>query len=356
MSRRSRSRLASISATGAAALVLVSVLLLPGPALGANGPPTTTSLQSGPSNASWATYPSGGIQVVFPSTLPQVNLVDASNASLGAVLQVNGILEFKSGGLPHPTIVAAAFPTQVAAFNSTPTPNLSETPVSQGASLEVHTVGASLWSSTGIATYTGPRIGSAALFLNYTVLPSSSGIAIQWNVVGWPWVASTDLLALELELALTPGNGVTPCTGSPSTASPPAPCAGAPIPTRGIAWDPTITSVLASGPDGDSASLTWDPSTTMAGGATSSIVVGTFAPWNASAEVVLATPALGSPSLSGALSFSLFPPTPPLATPPPAVLHGTAAPYAAVLLVSTVLAAIGVALYRRRERRIRDEL
>jgi hypothetical protein len=349
-------RLAPWSAAAAVGLAVVGVLLLPGLSLAAHGPTTISALRPGPQNASWASYPSGGIQVIFPSTLPQVNLVDASNSTLGAVLQVDGILELQAGGLPHPTIVAAAFPMELARFNSTPTANASDAAVSQVASLDVHNVGASLWSSSGVATYLGAEIGSAALFLNYTVLPSASGIAIQWSVVGWPWASPTDLLALELHLGLTQGGGVTPCTGTPTPGALPATCANAPIPTNGITWDPTITSVVASGPYGDSAALAWNPSTTSSGSAISGMVVGTFAPWNSAADVVLAAPADGSASLSGALSFSLFPPPAPIPAPPPAVLRGEVLPYVAVLVGSALLAGLGVGLYRRRERRIRDEL
>jgi hypothetical protein len=294
--------------------------------------------------------------VIFPSTLPQFDLVDASNSSLGAVLEGDGILELGAGGLPHPTLVAEAFPMQQAAFNSTRAASPTSGPVFETASLGVRSVGVSLWSSTGLSAYLGATVGSATLFLNYTVLPEGAGIAVAWSVVGWPWVASDDLLALELHLALTPGTGVTPCTGPSTPGNLPATCAAAPIPTDGIAWDPTITSVVASGPAGDSAALSWNPSTTTSSGTSSGMIVGTFAPVSSSADVVLATPADGAARLSGALSFSLFPPAGPAVPLPPPTLHGAVDPYLLAAVGSAAFAAAGILLYRRRERAIRNEL
>jgi hypothetical protein len=346
----------SIAAVAAAGVFVVSILLLPAFALGAPGSAGAVGPGATPQKPSWAAYPSGGIRIVFPSTLPQVDLVDASNTTLGATLQVSGILELVAGGLPHPTVVAAAYPMAQSSFNSTRAADPTQNPISQLASLNVHSVGLSLWSSSGVATYLGAQIGSAALFLNYTVLPSGEGVSIQWSVVGWPWVSSTDLLALELHLALTPGNGVTPCTGPATPGALPATCATAPIPADGIAWDPTITAVVAKGPAGDSASLAWNPSTTTPGASTTGMVVGTFASQSSSTDVVLGSPAGGSDQLSGALSFSLFPPAGPLSVPGPSVLHGALVPYLAVAIGSAAFAAAGIALYRRRERRIREEL
>ncbi|MCI4360817.1 MAG: hypothetical protein L3J91_03865, partial [Thermoplasmata archaeon] len=97
----------------ATAFAVVTALLVPALALGPPGAPATSTMDLTPQNVSWATYPTGGLQVIFPSTLPQVDLVDRANSSLGAALQVDAILELQPGGLPHPTIVAAAFPTQL---------------------------------------------------------------------------------------------------------------------------------------------------------------------------------------------------------------------------------------------------
>jgi hypothetical protein len=356
MNRPRRSALRPSAAVVAAGVLLVSLLLLPGLALGTPGAAGGARAGAAPQNPSWASYPSGGIRVVFPSTLPEVELDDASNSTLGAVLEVTGILELVAGGLPHPTVVAAAFPMAQAAFNSTRAAEPAATPVSQLASRELHSFGVSLCSATGVATYLGARLGSAALFLNYTVLPSGAGIAIQWSVVGWPWVSTGDLLALELHLVLTPGAGVTPCTGLSTPGALPAACATAPIPENGIAWDPTITSVVANGPAGDSASLAWNRSTTTPGASTSGMIVGTFASQSSSADVVLGSPAGGAAKLSGALSFSLFPPAAPMGVPGPATLHGAFLPYLAVSIGSAAFAAAGIALYRRRERRTREEL
>ena len=354
---RPRARTAQpLAAAAAVSVLVVSFLLLPGLASAAPGSAGAIGPGSTPLSPSWASYPSGGIRVVFPSTLPEVNLVDASNATLGAALEVTGILELVAGGLPHPTVVAAAFPMAQSSFNSTRAAHADATPVSQRALLDVRSVGVSLWSSSGVATYLGATIGSATLFLNYTVLPSGGGISVEWSVAAWPWVSSTDLLALELHLALTPGDSVTPCSGPSTPGALPASCAAAPIPANGVAWDPTITSVVANGPAGDSASLSWNLSTTSAGLPTSGLVVGTFSSHSSSADVVLASPAGGSSELSGALSFSLFPPAEPAALLGPETLHGALIPYLAVVVASAVLAAAGMVLYRRHERRIREDL
>jgi len=332
----------------AASLLVLTLLVVPGAALATYG--------ATPPGASWASFSSGGIRVIFPSTLPEVNLVDNANTTLGAVLQVDAVFELAPGGLPHPTIVAAAFPTQASAFNATPTENLSNAPVAQSAVLDVRAVNVALWSSTGIATYLGAPIGTAAVGLRYTALAQGSGVSVGWTVIGWPWVSPSDLLALELHVDLSPGGGVTPCTGPPSGTPGPAACPAAPIPTRGIDWDPTISSVVATGPAGDAASLSWTATTTLLDGTAASLMVGTFAPWNSSAEVVLASPAGGTGALSGNLAFSLFPPTPSVAPAPPPLLRGSIGPYAVAAAVSGILVVVGLLAYRRRERAIRDEL
>ncbi|MCI4339737.1 MAG: hypothetical protein L3J73_00500 [Thermoplasmata archaeon] len=340
----------------APAVALVSIVLLSGLAAATPGIRPGLSPSGGPAQFPWASYPAGSVRIVFPSTLPQVYLVDAANASMGALLQVDALLELGSGGLPHPTIVAAAYPTQAASFNSTPAENLSASPIAESASLEVHAVSASLWSPSGVSTYPGRAIGAATLSFSYSVIaPPSSGVSVQWSVTGWPWVAPTDLLALELHFGLTEASAVTPCagTGSGTTGVGPAVCSGASLSGHGIAWDPTIHSVVAQEPGGDSAALAWTPTATLAGGSGTSLVVGTFAPTNTSAEVVLGASAGGSPSVSGALQFSLFTPALPM---PPAVLRGSTLPYVAAVIASGALAGLGVLWYRRRDRRMRDSL
>ncbi|HZY91528.1 MAG TPA: hypothetical protein VFG07_01950, partial [Thermoplasmata archaeon] len=95
-------------ATAPAALLGLGLLaagLFPG--LASAGPTPSVHLLAGP----WSHYDTGRVNVVYPSALPVVQLVQDANSSFSATLGVTGVYEIAPGGLPTPTVVAAAFPS-----------------------------------------------------------------------------------------------------------------------------------------------------------------------------------------------------------------------------------------------------
>jgi hypothetical protein len=305
----------------------------------------------------WATYDTGRVSVVFPAAIPQVVLYQDANSSVNAVLQVDGIFELTPGNLPHPTVVAAAFPTQASSFNATTPQNLTADPFLLSADLEVRTTNVGLWSSTGgIVPAGGWNVGPATLDIGYSATAPGalgSGVLVNWSIVGWPWMQPHDLLAIELRFAAENSATFTGCTASQELGSSSTHCAGAAFPAEGIVWDSTLTSIETEGADGPQASVAWTPTAMSANGSETLYAVGAFATGNGSAEVVLGAAAGATSSISGSITFSLVAPLPPAA---PVILRGAVVPFVATVLIAGGGAAVGILAYRRRESRLREEL
>ncbi len=355
MGRRQRTGHGDRARSWAAALAVLSFLpmaVLSGPV--ASGTPTV--LLSPPLPA-FASYDTGRVSVVFPAAIPQVVLYQDANASVNAVLQVDGIFELSPGNLPHPMVVAAALPTQVTAFNATTPPNLTAAPFLLSAALDVRTTNVGLWSSGGgVVVAGGWDVGPATLDIGYSATaPGSpgSGVLVNWSIVGWPWLQPHDLLAIELRFAAAADATFTGCTVSTTLDPTSAPCAGAPFPAEGIVWDSTLTSIETEGADGPQASIAWAPTALSANGSETWYAIGAFATGNGSAEVVLGAAAGSTSSVSGTITFSLVAPLPPV---PPVLLRGAVVPFVVTVLLAGGAAAAGIFGYRRRERRLRADL
>ena len=351
MSERSRAP-RSRSRAGVPFLVL-SVVLLSASALGpAAARSPDPPVLAGPTGSAWASYSGHGLQVVFPTSLPRVELFQQGNVSEGASLQVNAIYELAFSGGAHPTVRAAAFPSQAAAFNGTRGDNLTTSPVALDAALDVHAAAATLWSSTGVMTLLGPAIAPARLDLRYAWAPSGTpgqSLQVNWTILGWPWVDPSDVLAVDLNFLLSTPGTIAPCSGAVAA----SPCGDGTAPPVGIAWDSSLSGLVGIGPDGFLASVVGGPSAQAGGAAPVPYRVGTFASDNASAELVLGAAAGGSWSLSGGLTFSLAPPSAPLV---PVIVRGSAGTFFVAAAVFGGVALLGLWAYRRRERRSADEL
>jgi len=343
-------------ARGWAAAIAVAAIA----ALVAGGGPTAVAAPAteiSPPIPAWATYDTGRVSVVFPAAVPQVVLYQDANASVNAVLQVDGIFELAPGNLPHPTIVAAALPTQVSAFNATPPANLTGAPFLFSAALEVRTTSVGLWStSTGVTPAGGWDVGPATLDIAYRATSPGSpgtGVLVNWSIVDWPWMQPHDLLAIELRFGASESATFTACTTSSALTPDAEHCVGAPFPDQAIVWDSTLSGIETEGADGPQASIAWSPTALAANGSETGYAVGAFATGNGTAEVVLGAAAGATSSVSGSVVFSLVAPLPPLA---PVVLRGAALPFIATLLIAGGASIGGVLWYRQRERRLRSEL
>lgn len=335
-------------ATGSLALAAVACLVLVAlPFASATPAPTLNP------PIQWSAFNDGRVSVVFPGAFPQVDLYQDANTSVNAALQLDGIFELAPGNLPRPTVIAQAFPTATAGFNVTTTTNLTQTPLALVATLEVRTAYASLWSPVSAPSpAAGGDLGGATLTVDYSAAAPStpgSGVQLSWSVVGWPWVHSSDLLAIEFQFTAPNAPSIAACTTSDPLVT--AGCAGDPLAARSIVWDSSLSSLEGIAPSGPIASLAWVPAPSTANGTSVPYAVGAFAGTNGTAELVLAAPA--SSNVAGSAAFTLS--TPAVAA-PPAVLHGSATVYLATLgAVGSVSLAL-VLLYRRRNRQLTAEL
>lgn len=301
----------------------------------------------------WSAFNDGRVSVVFPGAFPQVDLYQDANTSVNAALQLDGIFELAPGNLPRPTVIAQAFPTATAGFNVTTTTNLTQTPLTLVATLEVRTAYATLWSPVSAPSpAAGADLGGATLTVDYAAAATStpgSGVQLSWSVVGWPWVHSNDLLAIEFQFTAPNAPAIAACTTSDPLAT--AGCSGDPLAARSIVWDSSLSSLEGVAPSGPIASLAWVPAPSATNGSSAPYTVGAFAGTNGTAEVVLAAPA--SPTVAGSAAFTLSTPAP--AT-PPAEVHGSTTVYLATVGAVGGASLALVLLYRRRNRKLTAEL
>jgi len=346
MREYSQSRIAS----GLLALVTVACLLVVA-APGATAGPTPTLNPP----IQWSAFNNGRVSVVFPGAFPEVDLYQDANTSVNAALQLDGIFELAPGDLPRPTIIAQAFPTATAGFNVTTTTNLTQAPLALDATLEVRTSYASLWTPvSGPSPAAGAYVGGATLRIAYSAAaPSSpgSGVQLNWSVVGWPWVHTTDLLAIEFQFTAPNAPNIAACTTAQPLATPTSACSGEPLAARTIVWDSSLASLEGVAPTGPIASLAWAAAPPAANGSSVPYTVGAFAGTNGTAELILAAPA--APALEGSAAFTLSAPT---HAPAPVLLRGTSVVYLGTLGIVGGAAVVLVLLYRRRNRRLTAEL
>ncbi|HYK92792.1 MAG TPA: hypothetical protein VEY07_01960 [Thermoplasmata archaeon] len=312
---------------------------------------TPVHLAAGP----WSHYDTGRVNVVYPSALPIVELVQDANASLSATLGIAGVYEVTPGGLPTPRVVAAAFPSSVTAFNGSASGGATGAPFSMFANLAVYPTEVALWApGTAVGPSAGP-FGSATLSVAFSPTPISTtaaGVALNWTVSGWPWVSSQDLLAIALSFNYASGASLTACQLSP-LASPSVPaCLGHGIDEGASTWGSNYASLEGEGGTGPVATVTWSR-TIQFGTAASPVVMGALASNPGSSDLVLMGTNAGAGPASGSLGFSLVAPT---SGPLSVVITGNTLAYALSAAGLAALAGGGVVAYRRHERAVRAQL
>lgn len=341
------SRLPSLGAVGFGLLLLIVGLM---PAATAAPPPGPVPVAT-PS----AHYDAGRVNVVYPSALPVVQLVQDANTSYTATLSVAGIYEIAPGGLPTPTVVAAAFPSTVQGFNGSGAAGATGAPVSMFANLAVYPIDLALWTPNVPLGPTGAPIGSTTLAIAFTPTPGSAttqGVAINWTVGGWPWVSPADSLAIVFSFDYASPGALTACRAASFLAVGVPACTGQTLSSGESAWGSAYASLEGEGGTGPVAVVGWSPSMEF-GNATAPVVMGALAANPGAGDLLLMGPDAGSGPVAGALAFSLVAPSPVAL---PALLGGNALLYGGTVALLAAAALLGIGGYRRHERRTRESL
>jgi hypothetical protein len=325
--------------------VLLLAVLIALPPIGAT--PSTAMVPPGV-----ASYNTGRVSVILPQELPSVELFQDANNSVSASLQVTEVLEIVPSALPHPTVVAAAFPNSVQGFNGTSVSPSGAWPITLSATLDVRHENLSLWSATPVLSPVASVTGSATLSVTYAPLDNGSagaGVGVQWTIQNWPWVSRGDLLAVEMALTVSPPGGLTICAGSQPVGLALTPCSGQSFAGSAIAWGSAYDGLEGAGATGPVAAVSWNGTPP---GSNQPYTVGAFATGNGSADLVLGAASSGATALSGGVGFALVAPiAPELAT-----LVADAPVYFATVALAAGAAMAAVVAYRRRERRLNEEL
>lgn len=330
--------------------LLVVALVATSPLAAGSSPPPVLTVPG-----AWASYDTGRVSVVLPAALPQVELFQDANSSLRATLQIDQIVELSPGGLPHPRIVAAAFAAGVHTYNGSSAQNASSWPLSLSAELAVRPVNSTLWGSSGLPIPLQGGLGVSILTITYAPAnnrSTTSGVAVNWSVSSWPWVAPTDLLAIEFHFSLSAGRQLTACSGPDGTETASTGCMGTALATNGISWGSSYTGLVGAGGSGPMAAVDWNTSARLPWGAAVPYTVGTYDTGNGTAEVLLGAAAHGASLVTGSVDFQLVAPAGSVL----ATVEGEPFVFGGTVVAGTVASVTGLLLYRRRDRRLRDAL
>jgi len=339
-------RFRTLRPAGAAALAAAAaVVLLAGPALAGSAPTVTP----------WSHYDTGRVNVVFPSTLPGVELIQDANASLTATLELAGIYEINTTASGGPAVVAGAFPESATGFNGTTTGSASGAPVELFANLAIYPVDLGLFDPATTVAPTGAPTGTTSLTLSYsptTSTETAAGVGINWTVGAWPLAHPGDLLALAFDFAYAAGASVTACRGATVLSVPQPACAGTDIGIGGSVWGAAYTSLEGEAGPGPVAVVSWTE-TVLYGTAASPVDIGAYSSGAGAARLVVASAPVGSAPARGTVGFALVAPTPSAAA---VLLTGDLGPYVGALAGLGAVAGIATVAYRRRERAARAAL
>jgi len=324
-------------------------LLVAGPLTGAAVAAPAPGLQP------WTQYDTGRVNVVFPSQLPVVELVQDANASVRATLELIGVYEVSSTGFPHPTVVAAAFPTSATAFNGTRSPEDPNAPTTLAATLNVFPVGQPLWGSSSTLTPVGLPRGSTSLTMTYGATQNTAqvaGVGINWSVSGWPWANQSDLLALRFGFTYAAGDALTACTSSTLLEQTLPPCLGQTVSSTDPVWSAHYSSFEGENGTGAVAVVSWGTNDRV-GTSTTPVTAGAVTTGPGTSELLLCAPADAGSAVLGTVAFALVAPAPPSVS---ALLHAAPLAFVGALAAIVTLGAVGVVAYRRRDRRLRESL
>lgn len=335
--------------TGAGWLPLLLVLGLLGPTLAAGASVTVTG------GASYASQNTGGVSVVLPQPLPLVNLSQDGHASIGASLQLVKVVELSgaTNGSTTPTVVAAAFASRARAFNAT---EAGTSGVLDGlvANLTVFRDYGLLFPLANSDAPLRPLTPIAPTTLTVTVRATASPdvVNVSATVAHWPWVSSSDVLAVGWEFGVADDQGFAGCAGPhPVTVSAVA-CGENAFEYGNSTWGwsgfEAVQGLASSGPE---AQIQWGTNVSLGGGGSSAVVAGAERTSSDRMEVVYGAYGAAAPAMTFALSYALV--APPVL---PTLLHGALLPYVAGIAVAAVVGGVGLIAARRRDRRLLERL
>ena len=301
--------------------------------------------------------PSG--HILFGSPLPVVEVTSTSNASPSATLGLTYLLELapNASDPEHPIVVAEAAPETLEGFNGTLSSGAAPTFFNLVATLPVYPANAALWAPGSLVVPSSGGAKQAILDVNYSVVTGSDGspgVRISWNVYGWPWAnPSTDDLALEYVVQVYSGTGFETCTGAPSAEAPDATCAAESLPLGQAVWSSAFTALKGNGPGGSVAWISWNSQVGGSAPNVAPVSAGAYFEEPGTSDLVIAAPAGGAASVAGSTLFLLSTGLVPSLVAP---LVGNLPAFGGAAAVFGGAAAIGVLLYRRRDRAIAREL
>ena len=341
-----------------AAVLLAATAVLP--SIGAPGVHAASALRSNLVPASnYADLSTPKAHILFGSPLPKVEILPTTNASLGATLRLDYVLEIAPNltDPSHPLVVREAAPQTLQQFNGTISLHGTPNYVNLIATLPVYPASTSLWAhGPSILPASGiPK--QAILGVNYSVSSGSDGspgVLLSWSVSGWPWANPTgDELALEYVVEVVSGSGFETCAGVPSTNAPSAQCTTQALTPGQAVWGPTMTALKGLGPAGSVAWVSWTPRVSGDYDQSTPVSAGAYLEEPGTSALVIAAPDDGAQAVTGATLFLLAPgPVGGLVGP----LVGNLPAYGGAMLVFAGAAGVGIVAYRRRDRAIEHEL
>jgi hypothetical protein len=343
MRRKRRLRIAG--ALAGAIVVLFAISFLTAPALAFAPPASGTS----------SSFDTGSVHVLLPSPQPNIQLSQDANLSVSASLTLARIVELHASstqGSAGPSIVAAAFPTDVQSYNLTDTTTgaLSWT---LKAGLVVDRTSGLLFPPHNFSQPFAPLVPYSST--NLTVVVSSNGaadrVAVTSTITGWPFVNPTDLLALQWQFGVGGATGYAACLSPTAPVLSSSPCGANPFASAPASWAVGYHGFEGLGPKGPVSLLTWNQSATTASGA-STVTVGAASASSTQAELVLGAAPQGSSDLTFGLSYALAVPLLPV----PLLVHGSLGPFVGGAVAAASAGLVGVYLVRRRGQKLLDEL
>jgi hypothetical protein len=358
MRARTRRRILVAALVAAAALLPLAAVTLWVPA-----PSSSSQLGVGPDYENLNASPSG--HILFGSPLPVAEILPTANATEGATLALNHLLEIapNASDPEHPTVVAEAAPEALETFNSTVPLHGATTYFNLIATLPVYPAKTDLWMSGTTVIPTSDIARQAILDVNYSLATGtdhSPGVLVSWAVSGWPWVnASGDELALEYVVQVDAGTGFEYCTSAPSSEAADATCATEPLAQGQAVWSADLTALKGNGPEGSVAWVSWASQVvgSSSGGGSSSgaapVSAGAYFEAPGTSALVISGPDGGASSVTGSTLFLLSPGTVGQLA---ASLVGNLPVYGGAAALFAALAGTGMYLSRRRDQAIAREL
>ncbi|MCI4317442.1 MAG: hypothetical protein L3J96_02795, partial [Thermoplasmata archaeon] len=179
---------------------------------------------------------------------------------------------------------------------------------------------------------------------------SAGAVSISANIEGWPWLSSTDVLAVGWQFEVGHAAGFSGCAKSVTTTVSSSACGTDPFETSNSTWNMGLDGIQGVSATGPSAQLGWGSDVNTSAGSTP-VLSGADRTAPGSAEVVLGTTAQGADSVDFALSYAL-------ALPPSVsnLVHGSLLPYVGGGLGAAALTAGALVYTRRRDRKLLETL